>query len=1412
MCRISLFLALAFFLAPASPGQTVRQKARVDQITAPQELPESATLLRITDGDSVVAEHVYDPQEEVRVIVRLQAPSQANVWAAAASQADALSALPGAESTARAQQDRLAADLAELDARLRSASGLGGASRIGATYVRAFNGVALTTTREIADHVARLPYVRQVRLDHVYTIDATGTAADPTVPFPTTSTATGAGVVVGVLDSGIDYARADLGGGFGPGFKVRGGYDFINGDADPMDDNFHGTAVAGIIAADGADYRGLAPRADLLALKVCDSSGQCPTSAILEAIDWALDPDGTPSTDDAADVLNLSLGSSFGNADDPVAVALDGATAMGTVSVVSAGNDGHLTYHGVGGIAATRTAITVGATTYADDMAAFSSRGPTAVEYAIKPEIVAPGVGVPSSALGGTYGAYDGTSFSAPIVAGAVAHVMETHPTWSPARIKAALVQSSVDLGFDLWTQGAGRLDLDAAVQRSTGMTPATLSLGLVDRAEAVWRAERTVTLHNDGGTTLTYSLGLEGPPGMSATFSPSSVTLAPGTSQAVEVRFAVNTAVLGDNDVADPEWQPHSALVVATSGSDRIEVPVSLTQSPSIRVTSDDLSLVAVIVHDGEGIDARDYDGNRFGSDPTLLVPPGEYDVLAWVSSPEFVTFDVAENVTVDGAETVRMQATDLVTTYDVALQDEVGGPLPPFVARSTWFGHDPSGVGLQLSNSDGRLPHGRFSAVTGPYRYDWRGANSSVDSKVYHSRGSLTRFDRDVAYTNAPDDFRGTVVRHRMPAEIPEDTPLWPLLWEGYVEGAFASYGFESPTMSAPYLQQVFLMADPDPDYYGWAMTETFTEVMAPRMPPTTDRQNADALYVTPTWTYTEADGLQAHYPWVKEGPLLTVPGTQVTYGLGPTHWFGRFDNPGPGENGEWIQLRSATDRGFSNSGYRNGQVERTFPFFLNQFQDIAHLPDMTYTLLDEDGAVVREGRMANSWRQKSEIREDGWRDTYVGLFVESRERYTLVVADSSYTLGGARGHVEVRATMDLRLDDRNPPSMTALNVISAGEFTDRVMLDAEGRIGVRLTDAEGPFTAEIHTRPLGGDWTALQAEESDGVWTAPLAVDLAEGLYDVRVMATDAAGNVLEYSASPGFLKSDALEVTIPTAAPALRRPLNGAVVEGPADMRWNAVPVASDYRVVVARDLAFTDVVLDSVTTRLRLVADLAPATEYFWHVRGEGAEGAGPWSAARSFVTATTAPASAPDLLAPDAEAADLDNPVAFAWGAVEGGTTFTLHVATDAGFTNVVVDSTTTSTVLDLDLARGQQHHWRVRAENEGGEGPWSPVRAFEVAAATTSEGAPLQFQVYAPYPNPARAGVTLSFDLPDASGVRLDVFDSLGRQVATLLDEDMPPGRHAVAWQTVGVPSGIYMYRLTTSTDTEVGRMTLLR
>jgi subtilisin family serine protease len=118
---------------------------------------------------------------------------------------------------------------------------------------------------------------------------------------------TGQGIRVAVIDTGIDYTHPDLGGCFGSGCKVADGYDFVNEDADPQDDNGHGTHVAGIVAANGS-VKGVAPGASLFAYKVMDASGNGYTSDIIAAIERATDPDGNPATADAVDVINLSLG------------------------------------------------------------------------------------------------------------------------------------------------------------------------------------------------------------------------------------------------------------------------------------------------------------------------------------------------------------------------------------------------------------------------------------------------------------------------------------------------------------------------------------------------------------------------------------------------------------------------------------------------------------------------------------------------------------------------------------------------------------------------------------------------------------------------------------------------------------------------------------------------------------------------------------------------------------------------------------------------------------------------------------------------------------------------------------------------------------------------------------------------
>ncbi|MFC7549323.1 S8 family serine peptidase [Plantactinospora sp. GCM10030261] len=144
----------------------------------------------------------------------------------------------------------------------------------------------------------------------------------------------GRGITVAVVDTGVDYTHPDLGGGFGPGKRVVGGYDFANEDADPMDDNGHGTHVAGIAAGNGG-VTGVAPEADLTAYKVMDAEGVGYASWVVAGLEAAVDP----ANPHRADVVNLSLAFG-GDGTDPVGQAATAATRSGVVVVAAAGNGG----------------------------------------------------------------------------------------------------------------------------------------------------------------------------------------------------------------------------------------------------------------------------------------------------------------------------------------------------------------------------------------------------------------------------------------------------------------------------------------------------------------------------------------------------------------------------------------------------------------------------------------------------------------------------------------------------------------------------------------------------------------------------------------------------------------------------------------------------------------------------------------------------------------------------------------------------------------------------------------------------------------------------------------------------------------------------------------------------------------
>jgi subtilisin family serine protease len=259
----------------------------------------------------------------------------------------------------------------------------------------------------------------------------------------------GAGIDVGIIDTGIDMDHPDL------AANVKGGWNCIAETANFDDDNGHGSHVAGTVA--GVDNTigviGVAPSANLYGIKVLNRSGRGTTSDIIEGMQWAIDHD--------LDVINMSLGTS--SYVEAYEIATDAVLDAGVIMVCSAGNSGPAE-NTVGYPAAFEGVIAVAATDSADVIASFSSRGPQV-------DVAAPGVSIFSTTKSAGYTTMSGTSMAAPHVTGTVALMLNsTSPsgdsTWTPLETEERLEGTALPLGepgFDT-AYGWGRIIAPMAV------------------------------------------------------------------------------------------------------------------------------------------------------------------------------------------------------------------------------------------------------------------------------------------------------------------------------------------------------------------------------------------------------------------------------------------------------------------------------------------------------------------------------------------------------------------------------------------------------------------------------------------------------------------------------------------------------------------------------------------------------------------------------------------------------------------------------------------------------------------------------------------------------------------------------------------------------------------------------------
>jgi serine protease AprX len=379
----------------------------------------------------------------------------------------------------------------DVDAAIRSARG---------TLGRRFSvvrGQVADVPDQALDALAALPGVRGISLDRRVqgTLERTGATIGSRWVHDALGL-DGTGVGVAIIDSGVASWHDDLGSD-----RVVRFADFVNFQPTPYDDYGHGTHVAGIIAGNGHDSggarMGIAPGATLLVEKVLDAKGDGYISNVIAALDYAVANRAALNIR----VINLSVAAGVYESfmTDPLTLATRRAVEAGIVVVTAAGNLGRNAagLPQYGGIAAPGNApwvITVGASSHMgtksrsdDTVAAFSSRGPSAIDYTAKPDLLAPGVGIesltdagttlyatkPAARLWGTvatatepYLSLSGTSMASPVVTGTIALMLQANPSLTPNLVKAILQYTAeARPRYDALTEGAGFLNARGAVE-----------------------------------------------------------------------------------------------------------------------------------------------------------------------------------------------------------------------------------------------------------------------------------------------------------------------------------------------------------------------------------------------------------------------------------------------------------------------------------------------------------------------------------------------------------------------------------------------------------------------------------------------------------------------------------------------------------------------------------------------------------------------------------------------------------------------------------------------------------------------------------------------------------------------------------------------------------------------------------
>lgn len=303
---------------------------------------------------------------------------------------------------------------------------------------------------------------------------------------------------------------------------------------------------------------------------------------------------------------------------------------------------------------------------------------------------------------------------------------------------------------------------------------------------------------------------------------------------------------------------------------------------------------------------------------------------------------------------------------------------------------------------------------------------------------------------------------------------------------------------------------------------------------------------------------------------------------------------------------------------------------------------------------------------------------------------------------------------------------------------------------------------------------------------------------------------------------ILKTTTGGLTAPSA-PTLTSPANNASnVSVTPTFQWNASAGATSYKIQISTISNF-GIITDSatVTTNSYAIAPgiLQNASAYFWRVNASNSLGTSAFSTTFNFST-TVSPPPVPVLVSPANNSNGQSTTPTLVWQAITGATSYHVQVSTLSNFA-VITDSGTVAgninqrTVPAGKLGNGFTYFWRVRATNASGTGSFSSPWNFSTLPTginlITSE-IPKEFKLFNNYPNPFNPTTKIRFDVPKSEFVTLKIYNSTGKLVSELLNNNFAAGTYEVEWKASDLASGIYFYKFESASFTDTRRMMLVK